>query len=270
MVSSVYHPYSLNSDVLINFDEQRYEHYNLYNARYVVAPEGQRFPEFVQPLQQFGRHRLYQVETTGYFDLAGSDLTFAGEKTDFYPAASSWLASGLPRVKQHPVVSIGSPSQEIERPLPLSAAVDLLPKLNPSAGPSRGKVLSEEIGNNYFAADVTVERDSMLLLKATYHPNWRATIDGVKTDTVMLMPSFVGVRLPRGDHKVRIEYRPRRLRMILLGLGLLTLSLIALGERKSPALSNWFATSVLGRIPESLKRPGSTKGGQNRRPRGPR
>jgi len=106
-VNSVYHPYSLNSDVLIDFDERRWDHYNLYNARYVVAPEFIKFPEFVQPLQQFGRLYLYQVKTTGYFDLVGSDLTFAGGKADFYTAASNWLGSGLPKVKQHPVVSLG-------------------------------------------------------------------------------------------------------------------------------------------------------------------
>ena len=78
MVGKVYSSYSLNSDVLINFDEQRYDHYNLYNARYVVAPEGQVFPDFVQPIQQFGQHRLYRVETTGYFDLAGSELNRCG------------------------------------------------------------------------------------------------------------------------------------------------------------------------------------------------
>jgi len=51
MVGMVYHGFSLNSDVSINFDEQRRDHYNLYNARYVVTPEGQDFPDFVQPLQ---------------------------------------------------------------------------------------------------------------------------------------------------------------------------------------------------------------------------
>jgi len=269
MVGKVYHGFSLNSDVLFNFDERRWDHYNLYNARYVVAPEDRTFPAFVQPLQQFGRHRLYQVETTGYFDLVGSDLAFAGRKrrTDFYSAASSWLASGLPGVKQHPVVSIGSPSQEKERPMPLSAAVEVIPKVEASAGPSRGTVLSEEVGSNYFAADVTVERESMLLLKATYHPNWRATVDGVKTDTVMLMPSFVGVQLPPGDHKVRIEYRSRRLRVILLGLGLLTLPLIAIGEKRGTALSSWFATGVLARISVSMKRPRSARRRQSRRRR---
>lgn len=151
--------------------------------------------------------------------------------------------------------------------MPLSAAVDALPTLDPPAGPSRGTVLSEEVGSNYFAADVNVERESMLLLKATFHPNWRATVDGVTTDTVMLMPSFVGIQLPPGDHMVRLEYRPRRLRMILLALGLMTLGMIAVGEKRGIALCNRFATGASARISELVKRPGITDGRQNRRNR---
>ena len=262
LMGSVYHRFSLNSDVQAHFDETRWDHYNLFNVRYVVAPEGQEFPDFVRPLQQFGRHRLYQVATTGYFDLVGSDLTLSGGRTDFYPAASSWLASELPTVKQHPVVLLGESSQEIEHALPLSDAMDVIPRVEASAGPSRGTVLSEELGSNFFAADVTVERDSWLLLKATYHPNWRATVDGVQADTVMLMPSFVGVQLTPGEHKVLLEYRPRRLRMIL---GLLTLPLIALAEMRGEALSGWFATSVLARKSNSAKWSGNIRLRQSRR-----
>ncbi len=239
MMGDIYHRFSLTGDVMRLFDETRWDHYNLFNVRYVVAPEGQEFPDFVRPLQQFGRHRLYQVATTGYFDLVGSDLTLSGGRTDFYPAASSWLASELPTVKQHPVVLLGESSQEIEHALPLSDAMDVIPRVEASAGPSRGTVLSEELGSNFFAADVTVERDSWLLLKATYHPNWRATVDGVETRTVMLMPSFIGIQLPVGDHQVRLEYRPRRLRMILLALGLLTLPLIAVGEKYGKLIPIW-------------------------------
>lgn len=74
----------------------------------------------------------------------------------------------------------------------------VISKAEVSVGPSRGTVLSEEVGSNSFEADVSVERDSLLMLKVTYHPNWRATVDGVETDTVMLMPSFIGVQLPPG------------------------------------------------------------------------
>ena len=127
-------------------------------------------------------------------------------------------------------------------------------KVEASDGPSRGTVLSEEVGSNYFAAEVEVVRDSLLMLKATYHPNWRATVDGVKTETVMLMPSFVGVPLTPGDHKVRMEYRPRRLRLILLCLGLLNLSLIALAEMRGEAFYRWFNLRVMGPLSNSVKR----------------
>jgi hypothetical protein len=246
MVGRIYQSLSLTSDVQVNFDERRWEHYNLFNARYVVAPEGQRFPDFVKPLQQFGRHQLYQVETTGYFDLVSSDLTFWGGPIDFYPAASSWLASGLPSVKQHPTVLMGRASSPNERPAPLSSAAGVISKVEVSVGPSRGTVLSEKVGSDSFAADVSVERDSFLMLKVTYHPNWRATVDGVETETVMLMPSFVGVQLPPGDHEVQLEYRPRRLRIILLILGVLALPLIALVEMRGEAFSGWFALRVMG------------------------
>ena len=108
VMSFVYHGYSLSCDTVFKFDENRREHYDLFNVRYVVAPEKQWVPDFARPLQQFGRHRLYQVDTTGYFDLVGSDLVFAGVKDDFYAAASSWLLSDLPTVKRHPKVLIDS------------------------------------------------------------------------------------------------------------------------------------------------------------------
>ena len=82
MTGWLYHRFSLSSSFERVFDETRPEQYNLFNVRYVVAPEAQVFPRFVKPLGQFGRHRLYQVQTTGYFDLVDSDLTFTGGKTD--------------------------------------------------------------------------------------------------------------------------------------------------------------------------------------------
>ena len=39
----------------------------------------------------------------------------------------------------------------------------------------------------------------MLLLKATHHPNWRATVECMEADTAMLMPGFVGIGLLQGS-----------------------------------------------------------------------
>jgi hypothetical protein len=238
--------------LLDDFDESRPEQYNLFNVRYVIAPEGQGFPDFVKPLQQLGSHRLYEVETTGYFDLVGSELAFAGEKTELLPAASSWLASGLQAAKQHPVISIGGTSREI--PDSLAEAPVLISSAEVSASLDRGTVVAEEIGNDYFSADVAVERDSILMLKASYHPNWRATVDGVEIDTLMLMPGFVGVELPPGDHSVRLEYRARGLRTVLLVVGLLILALIAVVESRRSSISDWPSPRVLARFDRSDKR----------------
>ena len=246
VMGSLYHTYSLVSDLLNDFDETRSEQYNLFNIRYVIAPQGQYFPDFVKPIGQFGRHVLYEVETTGYFDLVGSELAFAGTKSDFVPVASAWLASGLPEIKQHPEIYIGRPSQEI--PTPLSDASAVMSNSRLSAGPDRGMVLAEEIGSGYYAANVRVERESILMLKASYHPNWRATVDGVETDTMMLMPSFVGIKLAPGEHQVRLEYRSRPLRSVLLVFGFLILALIAIGEMRGRLISDWFRHRVRERF----------------------
>jgi uncharacterized membrane protein YfhO len=123
-----------------------------------------------------------------------------------------------------------------------------------SASLDRGTVVAEEIGNDYFSADVAVERDSILMLKASYHPNWRATVDGVEIDTLMLMPGFVGVELPPGDHSVRLEYRARGLRTVLLVVGLLILALIAVVESRRSSISDWPSPRVLARFDRSDKR----------------
>ncbi|SVC00550.1 uncharacterized protein METZ01_LOCUS253404, partial [marine metagenome] len=223
IIGGTFHRFSLPSDFVPNFSESNWDQYDLFNVRYVIYSGEREFPAFVKPLQQFGRHHLFEVETTGYFNLVGADLTFAGDESGFDAAVSSWMASELPNAHQHPVVLLNGSTLETRNLLSLSTASKVIPEFEVSTGPTRGAILSEAIGNQSYTAEVKVERESMLMLKATYHPNWHATVDGVKADTVMLMPGFTGVHLAPGTHKVRIEYKPRILRKILLCLGLLAL-----------------------------------------------
>ena len=88
----------------------------------------------------------------------------------------------------------------------------------------------------------------MLMLKSTYHPNWHAYVDDVEAEAVMLMPGYIGVKLPPGDHLVRMEYKSRPLRGILLITGLLILPLIALVERGRERISRWWRRLIPGRI----------------------
>ena len=83
----------------------------------------------MQPAGQFGRHRLYQVTTSGYFDLVDTDVAFTGDKDQWYAAASAWLNSDLPAARQHPenilyslCIPAGTPVPPIRiSPVPVTA-----------------------------------------------------------------------------------------------------------------------------------------------------
>jgi len=62
-----------------------------------------------------------------------------------------------------------------------------------------------------------------LVLKMTYHPNWRVTIDGREERTYMVSPSFIGLEVPAGLHQIRAEYRSPAYKTVLLLLGACTL-----------------------------------------------
>ena len=234
----LYLPQSLNSDVQYLFQDGRQEQYNLFNIRYVLTPNDWTVPSFYKTLGDFGRHRLYEIPTTGYFDLVGSDLAFAGAKSEFYAAASAWLNSSLVKAKQHPAVYLGKVPAGGPTVVPLSSAPQVFAQTPAAAEVTRGRVISETVTSGGYTADVEVAgqgpaaRDSLLMLKATYHPNWHATVDGVEAPTVMLMPSYVGVPVTPGTHHVRLEYRTQPWRNVLIVIGLLTLAFIAVGERR--------------------------------------
>ncbi|MGD0115206.1 MAG: glycosyltransferase 87 family protein [Dehalococcoidia bacterium] len=250
MIGYLYHSLSLNADIQVLFDEQRPEQYDLFNIRYVVAPKTRTFPDFVKPIGDFGDNRLYQVSTSGYFELVGSDVTFQGDKETFYPAVSKWLASGLPGIGEHPTILFQGSADAGVYPLPLSTAPDVLANMPFGAAPGRGEISSEQVEDNSYAATVNVQTPSMLMLKETYVPGWHAYIDGQKVKTYMLMPSYVGVKVTPGRHFVTFEYRSETYRRLLLLLGLLTLPAIGaaelIGRRRRAASSSALETTDSG------------------------
>jgi hypothetical protein len=253
MVGYMYHALSLNSDVEVWFDETHAEQYDLFNVRYVVAPADHPFPAFAKLIGSYGRHRLYTVQTSGYFDLVATGPGFAGDKSEWYPAAEAWLHSSLPRETLFPVVYLewsatGTPTQ------PLSQAAAF--SKGQRAGPflPAGQIVSEAVQSDAYGAHVTVERAGTLLLKITYHPNWHAYVDGVETPTEMLMPSYIGVPVTPGSHTVWLRYRPQAYRGWLLWLGLVTLAALGLAE--------WQVSALAGRSRLALRRSVTAVAGQ--------
>lgn len=220
----LYHAMALTADVQVLFDDTNPVHYALFNVRYLVAPVDRPAPPFARLCGQFGRHCLYTVETGGYFDLVNSDVAFTGVKHDFYPAAATWLNSALPAAGQHPAVFLTSTSSLLSR-LPLSQAPQILLDLEAPPAPS-GAVVAEQITADRYTADIQAAQPATLLLKVTYHPGWQATVDGAPVETRMVLPGFMGIKVPSGAHRVAFTYRPSpgRTPLLLGGLALLLLA----------------------------------------------
>lgn len=255
MSGYLYHSLSFNADELILLDETRPDQYNLFNIRYVVAPAGHAVPAFVTPIGDFGRHRLYRVDTTGYFDIVGSDATFTGDKSEVFTAASTWMASDLPAKKEHPAISLEGGGG---RTFNLSRSAEILRQMSFDAGPSRGMIVSERTDGDIYAASVDIARPSMVMLKATFHPGWHATVDGVPVPTLMLMPSYVAVPVRSGTHNVRFEYRAPKGRLPLLLFGLALLPAIGVAEWRRRELVDFMTRRLPARrsnFPRSVDRP---------------
>ncbi len=225
-VSPPYQSLSLNSDLLWDFNYRNQSDYMLFNVRYVVAPATQAMPGFLKALESSGRYRLYEAESGGYFTLGRSDVAFLGGQPDFLPAIRAWHWSRLPALHEFPAVGLdGAVSVPNDLPShPLSGAARILRSLAVPAMP-KGAVLEQSTGPQRYAATVQAEEAATLILKVTYHPNWHARVDGVATETMMVMPSYIGIRLPPGRHRVVIEYSsdPRRNLLLLIGLAVLLL-----------------------------------------------
>jgi uncharacterized membrane protein YfhO len=92
-------------------------------------------------------------------------------------------------------------------------------------------VAYERPDDGIFGGTVDASRRSVVMLKATYHPRWTATVDGRTAKTQMIAPSFVGVEVPAGEHRVEFRYEPYPNYWLLFLLGLATLVALAVVPR---------------------------------------
>ena len=60
-------------------------------------------------------------------------------------------------------------------------------------------------------------KNCVLILKQTFHPNWKVTVNGKNYKAFPVFPFFTGIQIrDAGDYQVTIIYRPSNLKTILL------------------------------------------------------
>jgi hypothetical protein len=208
-VTPPYNSLSLSSDLLWDFDYRRADDYDLFNVRYAVLPAQLAAPSFLAPIARTQRYVLYGAPSTGYAEYVTSTRREAvGTSTALVRANRPWVLAADRAQRgfiqwDYPASTIGG-----------------APSLPACAG---GTTRDEAIRPGRLDVRASCGSAGTLLLKVTYDPGWRVTIDGAPADTVMLSPAYLGVVVPAGSHAVAAKYTSAPAKTPLLILGLLAL-----------------------------------------------
>ena len=174
-----------------------------------------------------GRHRLWEVATTGYLQVV--DRAAADPRQPDEPRAGDGGVQAIERGFAAIYPSVTFPGTKAVPPTFAGAA--------PLPG-SPGAVLEPDgiLQDGVFGGTVQASRPAVVLLKASYDPRWTATVDGVKVKPVMMAPSLVGVDVSAGHHVIAFRYKSYDRYPYLFALGALALlALVALGRGWLPA-----------------------------------
>jgi hypothetical protein len=210
---------SLSTDVEVAFDENNPAQYEMLNIRYVILPSDRKPTVPAKLIASSGRHRLYEVNTSGYFQVVDRGPAVSANRSDIEQATRDFRNSNLALKGIYPSVAFAGAG-------PLQQSFE---GSQPPRGPA-GQVLSQsnKLKDGRFDATVEARRRAVVLLKATYDPRWSVNVDGVRAAPEMMAPSLVGVEVPPGKHVVKFRYKPYAGYPVLLAIGALTLVALVL------------------------------------------
>ena len=143
----------------------------------------------------------------------------------FYDVADRWLQSDWIGKGQYLVLDLNG---TMPAPTGRLAPDDPLPRS--PAMPAAGIVQAERQSGDSYEADILTTRPSYALFKMTWHPDWAAYVNGVRQQTRMLTPGFVGVPVGAGKVHLLMRYEPERWKAFLAVLGPLLAGLFWFGE----------------------------------------
>ena len=232
---------SLSTDIEVAFDENNPAQYQMLNIRYVIVPSDRKPTVPAKLIASSGRHRLYEVQTSGYFQVVDRAPSVFADRTTVEQASKDFRQSNLASRGIYPGVAFaGAPAL----PPTFSGA-------KPPPGRA-GKVITQSntLQDGVFGATVEARRPAVVLLKATYDPRWTVTVDGLAGKPTMMAPSLVGVEVPTGRHVVRFRYKPYAGYPLLLALGALALLALVLVPHRAAVRRRLQSIRGRGRKPQ--------------------
>lgn len=229
-VAPLFQGLSLNADMVVSFRDRDPAQYDLLDVRYVALPSGAPVDGFMMPLARTPRYTVYRLATTGIATYgAVVERRAAGSQLELLRGVEAWSKSAGPAAKQFIRWDFRQPSG---------------PAVPTGACPGGGRTLSEHAEAGIIDLVVECQSPSSLILKTTYHPNWRVTVDGKPVPTYMVSPVFIGIDLPAGQHTIAARYTMATAKWMLLGMGLLVLVGVVVLRDRLDALPRRLVTSA--------------------------
>ena len=233
-ISYMMHTMGINSDLDVEFDPKRKDHYDLFNVRYLLLPSEVPPPTFARVLETRPGVVAAVVDTPGYFDVVQADWFYpvqAGSPGQRYLFSKRFIAGAWHGAKRFARMGRdwrdGPQGSEV-----LLRPGAVLPE-RPASDHRRvpGRVLRSWGSNDRFAAVLEADEAAYALVRVTFHPAWRAVVDGAPARTVMLSPAYLGIPLAPGRHTVEVSYQPGWRSFVLFVLGLVLIGLALLADR---------------------------------------
>lgn len=205
----------LSTNIEPFFNDQEPAQYDLFNVKYVLVKSTQK-PSIgaVALLARRGGYSLYEVATSGYLEVVDTTQPLAADRGDMAKVMAPYLRSRAVAQLRHPLVSFGGQAT----PVPSANSSDAY-----TGPPGAVEQSDANLHDGRFTGEVTASRPAWVMLKESYAPHWTATVDGKAVQPQMLAPSFVGVPVPAGTHRVVFAYEPSSSYSYLFALGALTL-----------------------------------------------
>ncbi|HKW79078.1 MAG TPA: hypothetical protein VJQ09_08240, partial [Candidatus Limnocylindria bacterium] len=212
---------SLDADLAFSFDPNDRGMWDLFNVRYAVARTGQSVPAFLVPFRVIGKYTLYTAPTSGWTAFARDyDTWSAATDRDLFFQLRDTIAAQR---------TAGAHYTKLAYP----AATTTRGSSNVTSTCYDGRSLSyERMQVDRFDALLGCPSGgSLVILKVTYHPNWRVTVDDRDVETFMVSPGFIGFDLGPGMHFVTARYTSTPLKSPLVGLGFFVLAALVIFRR---------------------------------------
>jgi hypothetical protein len=207
-ISYMFHTMGRMSDVETAFSPERRDHWELFDVRVMMTNRPETLPSFANIEGRFGPHIVASVDSEGPLGLVRSRYFIDTRRmtaTDRFEFAKAFVASGWHAADEFPRVGWRAEDRPAKGEVLWATPTVFPPPVNvPNV---RGKVEIASERDDALSAEVTLEEDAILLVRKTFHPAWQVRVDGREVTPVMLAPSFLGVPLGAGTHKVEIAYR---------------------------------------------------------------